>query len=74
MTASREQALGEANCVWVTELAIYVEPPGADPHARSCGRDPGAIRAPIPIWFVLSPFAWQTTSVDTKTFDTGTPR
>ena len=40
MTASREQALGEANRVWGTELAIYVEPPDADPHARSCGRAP----------------------------------
>ena len=25
------------------------EPPSADPHARWCGREPGAIRVPIPI-------------------------
>ena len=30
-------------------LLPNVEPPSADPHARWCGRGPGAIRAPIPI-------------------------
>ena len=28
---------------------LRFEPPSADPHARWCGRVPGAIRAPIPI-------------------------
>ena len=30
-------------------LLLKDEPPSADPHARWCGRGPGAIRAPIPI-------------------------
>ena len=31
-------------------LLLKDEPPSADPHARWCGRGPGAIRAPIPMY------------------------
>ena len=37
----------------VNDSLLEIEPFGADPHARLCGRGTGAIRAPIPIAIVI---------------------
>ena len=55
-----------ANEAVATCKASSLEPPGAEPHARWCGRGPGAIWASMPIHFVRLAFGTQVSQDDTK--------